>query len=100
MNEQNNTNVIKKTDQMKLIMKMLGIQSNTELSFITDEHVIQYMQKLDKGSSGTDFATKFDKTDSRLVEVLTWLLELNPYFRHSAAELLKNPIFDQVRNIS
>jgi hypothetical protein len=33
-----------------------------------------------------------------IVEILTWLLEFNPYLRCSAAELLKSSLFDPVRN--
>jgi hypothetical protein len=32
------------------------------------------------------------------MEVMTNLLEFNPYDRSSAAELLKNPVFDKVRD--
>jgi predicted GTPase len=36
--------------------------------------------------------------DQRLIFLLEQLLVLNPYERWSAAEALKSPIFDEIRN--
>lgn len=35
--------------------------------------------------------------DPTIVEMMTWLIQLNPYFRCSASELIKHKIFDRVR---
>lgn len=39
--------VISKNDQVKVILKDLGIQSENDLSFITSEHAIQYVRELE-----------------------------------------------------
>mmetsp|Transcript_363 Transcript_363/g.300 ORF Transcript_363/g.300 Transcript_363/m.300 type:complete len:138 (+) Transcript_363:2307-2720(+) len=39
--------VISKNDQVKVILKDLGIQSDNDLSFITSEHAIQYVRELE-----------------------------------------------------
>ena len=39
----------------------------------------------------------FPKSREDLVEILEELLQLNPYMRPTAKELLKHPIFDSVR---
>jgi len=44
-----------------------------------------------------NFKRQFRHIDSRLVNLLDGLLQVNPYFRPSAAECLKNTIFDSIR---
>jgi hypothetical protein len=39
--------VISKTDQVKVILKDLGIQSDNDLSYITSEHAVQYVRELE-----------------------------------------------------
>ena len=39
----------------------------------------------------------FKGHNKELVRILASLLEINPYFRPSIAEVLKDPIFDQIR---
>jgi hypothetical protein len=43
--------VISKNDQVKVILKDLGIQSDHDLSFITSEHAIQYVRELESSHS-------------------------------------------------
>ena len=39
----------------------------------------------------------FPDLDRVLIEMLESMLQVNPYMRPSASELLKNPIFDDMR---
>ena len=39
----------------------------------------------------------FKDSSPELVDVMSQMLELNPYFRPTAKQLLRNPIFDPVR---
>ena len=39
----------------------------------------------------------FDKTSSELKEILSKMLQINPYLRPTAAELLSSSIFDKIR---
>jgi hypothetical protein len=43
------------------------------------------------------FEERYPHTSEGLITVLKNLLEFNPYFRPSAAEILKSPIFDSLR---
>ena len=77
---------------MKLILKYLGKPSEEDLSFMTDEPAIQYIKDMSK----TLKAEKV-KSESELDSIKNRMLQMNPYFRCSAAELLKDKIFDQLR---
>ena len=65
---------------------------------MTEEFAIDFVKKLDKGGDPVNLHDKFNLKYPLLLDVLQWLLRLNPYFRCSASELLKNPIFNKVRN--
>lgn len=83
---------------MNLIIKFLGKQTSEDLSFMTEEFAIEFVKNLDKGGDPVNLHDKFTLKNPLLLDILQWLLRLNPYFRCSASELLKNPIFDKVRN--
>lgn len=42
-------------------------------------------------------AEKFEKTDPAVLDLLKQLLQINPESRMSAAELMKLPVFDDIR---
>ena len=44
-----------------------------------------------------DICDKFRKFDPELVKILQNLLEVNPYFRRPISELIKSPLFDNIR---
>ena len=51
------------------------------------------------GNPGQSLKTLLPKCeDEQLLALLRHLLTLNPYERWSAAEALKSPIFDEIRN--
>jgi hypothetical protein len=75
-------------------MKQLGKQSEEDLSFITETPILNYTKNIDKHFKKTDFKKQLSKNSENLVEILDLLVCFNPYFRHSASEALKNPIFD------
>ena len=52
---------------------------------------------LGQSKGGKSLAKLFPKTRKDLVDIMESLLEFNPYFRPTAKELLKHPIFDEIR---
>jgi serine/threonine protein kinase len=46
----------------------------------------------------TDFKTEFKTLNPELVKILNSLIQVNPFYRPTAFELLKNPIFDEYRD--
>ena len=43
--------VVGKTDQVKVILKSLGMQDDNDFSFITSDHAVQYAKELQKSST-------------------------------------------------
>ena len=48
-------------------------------------------------SKSIPFEQRYPDTSPGLLNALKSLLEFNPFFRPSATELLKSPIFDSIR---
>ena len=97
--EKDSPNVISKHDQMKLIMKFIGVPEDQDLSFLTDKPAISYLQEVSQGCTAVDLLAKFSHCKKRdLIKLLKQLLMFNPFYRCSASEALKNEIFDSIRD--
>ena len=84
---------------MRLIMDYVGQPSEEELLFLTDHKVKGYINNISMGNDGQSLMKLLPKCgDEQLLALLDHLLTLNPYERWSAAEALKSPIFDEIRN--
>ena len=64
---------------------------------MTEDLAKEFVKKLDTGCEATNLHDRFTLENSQLVDILMWLLKLNPYFRCSSSELIKHPIFDKIR---
>ena len=61
--------IISKSDQLKLILRGLGHQSDFDLSFLTSQHAIQYVNELESNeadSSVSSFKTMCKKMSQNL----------------------------------
>lgn len=104
-------------DQIKVILRGLGAQTDADLSFLTSDHAITYVKELtvflsDKKTT-TDNDSRPQQLLSKTCQEMTWgintktrelltilmnCLSLNPYFRMTAVECLKMSVFDTVRD--
>ena len=98
---------IANNDQTKMILKGLGMMKpEVDLSFVTSEYALKYIEELEESidhkatapleQSITTLKPKFKHQD--LTNIITCLLNFNPYFRMTAWESLKHPVFDSVRD--
>lgn len=87
-------------------MEKLGHQDEQDLSFITEQQVLEYHLSLDKADPSTKSADGTVKglrslyphvTNEGYFELLEGMLSYNPHFRWSAAECLKHKVFDHLR---
>lgn len=106
--------MISKKDQVKVILKDLGIQTDHDLSFITSEHAIQYVRELEQShvkysnehghepnlrERCGDMKLGISAKNQEIVEIMLNFLSFNPFFRMTAFECLTQcKIFDSVRS--
>ena len=96
-------NIVSQNDQMIKIIEVLGARdTDLDYSFVEDESVLKYLKQIQTNMEPiTDvrkrLSQRYPKTSAQLIELLTQLLEINPYYRPSARECLRNSIFDSIR---
>lgn len=65
---------------------------------MTNKSTSKYLTNLeDRDAEKINFYKQFSNIDSELIDMLESLLQVNPYFRPSASELLRSPVFDPIR---
>ena len=90
--------MISEADQLKIIFEKTGQTSEDDLSFISSNNAVNYVNNLTKNSKcQIDLDKIFPDIDPILIEMLKSMLQVNPYMRPCASELLKHPIFDSMR---
>lgn len=78
------------TDQLQVMMDVLGTQKGEDLEFIRGARSRQYIKSLPY-CSGTPLSALFPKADPLGLDLLEKMLVFNPSRRISAAEALKHP---------
>ena len=84
-------------DQLLLILKLLGHQTDENLSFLTDLAAADYVKKVIDSKEMPKFDELFPDIDNELLRLLKGFLEFNPHLRLSAKEALQSKIFDSIR---
>ena len=79
------------------IFEFIGGIDEKNTSFLTHKAAKKYIKAIQGSTEQKDISSKFNKSSKELVAVLKSLIELNPYLRSSASELLANPVFDSIR---
>ena len=92
-----------------MILKCLGKQEDdSDLSFVTSDYAMNYVKEL-QGTIDQDVSPHFtscllalqnNMKNSSYVDLVSSLLNFNPYFRMTAWDCLKHPVFDSVRDKS
>ena len=83
---------------MRIIIKKTGHNTPQDICFVTTDNASQYMKSLKTSPAEViDYEKEFPHSDPQMLELLKSLIQVNPFFRPTAKECLKNPIFDQVR---
>ena len=93
--------VIEEGDQMVKICERLNIDLKHDLTFLTEENQQMYIIELIKQSKAKNKRSldkKFPYSSDELINILEQMLQFNPYNRPTAKELLKNEIFNEIRN--
>ena len=77
----------------------MGQQNSADLSFISSNEALGYIQGLQTQvqTPKNNYMNSLPHTPDEMKTILASLLEFNPYFRSSAREAIKHPIFDDIR---
>jgi len=69
-----------------------------DTSFLTEESHVEYIETIRKVKQReSSVGAKFSETSKGLLEILKSMLQFNPHFRPTAAQLLNHKIFDNIR---
>ena len=77
-------NQLDNEDQLEIILRTLGHPDATDLSFITYPDQIGYTLALSPNQPKSSFSEKYIYSDKELIQILTNMLEFNPYYRPTA----------------
>ena len=93
--------MMERNDQLvKILQRFEKIDTDKDLCFLTDDNQWSYAMKAietSKIQDRTTLAERFEDSDPDLVRILQQMLEFNPYFRPTAAQLIESKVFDKVR---
>jgi serine/threonine protein kinase len=77
-----------------------SFQTSIDLSNVVLKDTSDYVSSVhDKVKANVGIKDLYPNNNPELVKLLSQMLEFNPYFRPSAKQLLKNKIFDEIRNL-
>jgi serine/threonine protein kinase len=82
---------------LRLITKVCGTLSESELGFINKEKPKEFMRNLPP-TPRKDFATIFPGADPECLDFLNKLLQIDPSKRLTAAQALEHPYFEGFRD--
>lgn len=58
---------------------------------------MRYIKTCDDGSNKLNLDDKFTLTSEEPKNILRQLIQVNPYFRSTAKDIVQNPYFDDIR---
>ena len=91
------SNLISEDDQMMKIFSQMGHADEDSTSFLTYSAAQKYIQSIKDSVKQKDLAERFSLSRKESVRILKSLLELNPYLRTTAANLMTSASFDSIR---
>lgn len=86
------------SDQLKSIIDILGSPNEEDKCFITDKSAIKYLKDFGDGKRRIDFKARFPYASNEALDLMTKMLEFNPYMRPTIEECINHPFFDKIRN--
>ena len=81
-------------------MKKVGMPSEQDRSFITNQDAMEYIETfIDQSDNAKshNLESIFPNVSSDLLDLLKGLLEFNPHFRLTAKQALQSKVFDDIR---
>ena len=84
------------TDQLAIIFGTIGLPSEDDKSFVTDQKASEYLDSF-PNTPKVDLSQKYPGAPPEAIDFLNKILVFNPYFRMSLQDALSHPLFDNIR---
>ncbi len=85
------------TDQLNVILGVLGTPSEEDCAFIKDPDKVALLRELH--GSKLDFQKRFPQAEPEAIDLMRGMLQFNPYRRAKVDDCLRHPYFGAVRNV-
>ena len=85
-----------KNDQMDLIFDLIGTPNPEDMSSVTDDKAIKYLQRF-RQRVPANLRERYPEGSDELLTILSRMLEFNPFYRPSVDTLIADTYFDEVR---
>jgi len=85
------------TDQLLIIIDILGNPGEEDLSFVHDKNVLDFIKSLPAKETKINFDEKFPAAGKEAIDLLKHMLMFNPAKRIKTEECLNHPYFSQFR---
>lgn len=89
--------VVSQNDQLFEILKRYKDLTADDTSHFTLTDSIDYFEKVNNSSKQKTVTELLPNVNPDILNLLKSMLEINPYFRPTAKQLLKNELFDLIR---
>ncbi|CDW81215.1 UNKNOWN [Stylonychia lemnae] len=84
------------TDQLAVIFEVIGVPSESDRSFVTDQKAIEYLDSFPNRPKA-DLQSMYPGATADAIDFLQKSLVFNPYFRITLEDCFKHPFFQKVR---
>lgn len=88
---------ISNSDQLNIIMDVLGAPNEEDISFITDVTALNYIKEFNPQSKGINLKERFPYASEDAIDLLRKMISFNPFFRPSIDECLAHPFLKNVK---
>ena len=91
---------VSSTDQICVIIDVLGSPTPADTAFITDPDVLNFLRMLPEQTKRLNFAEKYPAAGKDAIDLLSRMLEFNPNKRLTVEQCLDHPFLASARNRS
>jgi mitogen-activated protein kinase 1/3 len=83
-------------DQLSVIFEVIGTPDESEISFVTDQKALEYLNSFGQKPK-IDLQAQFPGATEEAIDFLGKTLIFNPYFRISLDDCFEHPLFEKIR---
>lgn len=78
-------------------METLGTPTQEDLSFVTDQTALNYLNEFPKHEAGRNLKEDYPYASDMALDLMKRMIQFNPFFRPNIDDILGHPYFTKVR---